>query len=327
MQSLPSLDTIHYFITDKSERYPQSETMTMHNKGRQFERRLALYLTENIKFGIDKLEDYVYATQLVQSEAMAYAYRSWRREWKAQKYVGGALAWQMNDCWPGTSWALCDFFKRPKLAYYAVKRESASITLGISRYPKKTLEPDERVTIFAAANGPHVYDQPDYSIDVWACNTTMVMRHATLEMRYYDVESGALIRTTSQDATLTPNQSTDLLSQAHCPSNATILARMYDKRTGMLLARATDWPQPLKYLKFPNRTIQINIKDQVITLSTNAPIKGVWLTAGSDDVFFEDNGMDLYADDARHILCRGLTAKHVITVRAYDVPTSTSATR
>lgn len=32
---------------------------------------------------------------------------------------------QLNDCWACTSWAIVDFFRRPKLAYYALKRVSA----------------------------------------------------------------------------------------------------------------------------------------------------------------------------------------------------------
>lgn len=35
--------------------------------------------------------------------------------------VGGALVWQINDCWPVTSWAIVDSQLRPKPAYYVVR--------------------------------------------------------------------------------------------------------------------------------------------------------------------------------------------------------------
>ncbi|KRZ98589.1 uncharacterized protein AC631_05655, partial [Debaryomyces fabryi] len=126
MEALPNRKTYEACITDPTELYPQSETVDHHNKADGFERRLALYVIENIKVkGLD-LDSWIYATQLMQLECLGYAYRCWRRQWKGdgQRYAGGAIVWQINDCWPVASWAICDFYKRPKLAYYSVKRES-----------------------------------------------------------------------------------------------------------------------------------------------------------------------------------------------------------
>jgi beta-mannosidase len=72
---------------------------------------------------------YAFLTQVLQSEAVSFAYRSWRREWRGagKEYVstatelqsvwhivvlqnGGTLVWQSNDCWPVTSWAIADYF-------------------------------------------------------------------------------------------------------------------------------------------------------------------------------------------------------------------------
>lgn len=63
---------------------------------------------DNLRFNTHPLEEYVYSTQLMQAECLAYAYRVWRRQWKGpgRQYCAGALVWQMNDCWPATSWYL-----------------------------------------------------------------------------------------------------------------------------------------------------------------------------------------------------------------------------
>jgi beta-mannosidase len=34
----------------------------------------------------------------------------------------GSLYWQINDCWPATSWATVDYYGRWKAAHYAVKK-------------------------------------------------------------------------------------------------------------------------------------------------------------------------------------------------------------
>ena len=33
----------------------------------------------------------------------------------------GTLLWQLNDCWPVTSWSITDYSRQPKAAWYAVR--------------------------------------------------------------------------------------------------------------------------------------------------------------------------------------------------------------
>lgn len=49
MQAYPHMSTIDQFISEPSEKYPQSVTMDFHNKCRTHERRLALYVRENFR--------------------------------------------------------------------------------------------------------------------------------------------------------------------------------------------------------------------------------------------------------------------------------------
>jgi beta-mannosidase len=133
MQAAPDMATIEAFAPPE-ERYPESRTFEHHNKATGGTRRLAIYLNDNLRAPAT-LEEYVYATQLVQAEALAAAVRGWRRRWGGPgRYANaGALVWQINDCWPVTSWAFIDYALRVKPAYYALRRELAPLAVGLAR--------------------------------------------------------------------------------------------------------------------------------------------------------------------------------------------------
>jgi beta-mannosidase len=73
-------------------------------------------------------DDWHWATQLNQARAVTYAvdhYRSW---WPR---TAGAIVWQLNDCWPVTSWAAVDSEERPKPLWYALRHAFAPRRLSL----------------------------------------------------------------------------------------------------------------------------------------------------------------------------------------------------
>jgi beta-mannosidase len=66
--------------------------------------------------------DWHWATQLNQARAVTYAIDHYRRWWPR---TAGAIVWQLNDCWPVTSWAAIDFAERAKPLWYALRRAFA----------------------------------------------------------------------------------------------------------------------------------------------------------------------------------------------------------
>jgi hypothetical protein len=64
---------------DGTQKRVGSEIRIWHDKATGAHDKLAKYLAENIKYTAGTLPEYIYATQLTQSEALATAYRSWRR--------------------------------------------------------------------------------------------------------------------------------------------------------------------------------------------------------------------------------------------------------
>lgn len=314
MEALPSIKTYRDCITDPGQLYPQSECIDHHNKADGFERRLALYVIENIRVTSLDLEPWIYATQLMQAECLAYAYRSWRRDWKCDKkrYAGGALVWQINDCWPVASWAIVDFFRRPKLAFYAVRRESQVLGLGMHRHEKGAAELDRDN---AQPGKPHDYSQVKYLLDFWGVNSSMELRVGTLVVDIYDVRSGEKVHNFSEKVSLAANGSSEFASGFEISPKLVAYARLVDE-SGSLLASAADWPQPLKYLLFPGRNVTAEVKDGKVVLNTNRPVKGVEIVLELD-IFLEDNGFDLFPGDPKIVNAKGSKATDTVNLRYY----------
>ncbi|KAK6453648.1 beta-mannosidase precursor [Scheffersomyces xylosifermentans] len=320
MEALPNRKTFEACITDPDELYPQSEMIDHHNKADGFERRLALYVIENIKVKGFDLDSWIYATQLMQAECLGYAYRCWRREWKGdgKRYTGGAIVWQINDCWPVTSWSIVDFFKRPKLAYYSVKRESRPVGLGMYRNEKKHTH--EQAKPVSTAGPPHDYSRVDYSVDLWGVNSNTSDQPAILKVDVYEVTTGDRLHTLpDKDVVLKANSSTEFITGYAIDNDKPVVVygRFVSKEDGSIIASAADWPQPLKYLKFPGREVKFEVKNGSVKLSSNKPVKGVEIIV-ERDVFLQDNGFDLFPGDEKTVIAEDLKTTDRVSIRYYE---------
>ncbi|MFK0192109.1 glycoside hydrolase family 2 protein [Kitasatospora sp. NPDC090308] len=74
-----------------------------------------------------------YLTQLVQARAVATGVEHWRAHWP---HCAGTVVWQLNDCWPVSSWAAVDGDGRRKPLWYELRRLYADRLL--------TLQPADR---------------------------------------------------------------------------------------------------------------------------------------------------------------------------------------
>ncbi len=269
MQSYPSLQALES-VTPEHERFPQSRTVLHHNRAAlpdgtpDGHRRIAVYISDNVRDPVT-LSGYVYSTQFIQAEAMKYAYSGFRRRWGAsgKRAVGGALVWQLNDCWPVTSWAIVDSFGIEKPAYYAIKRELEPITLGLWR--------------------------TNEGCEIWATNRKETSRAGTLELRAYNF-AGQEISNEKRQVTLNPNSATEF-GHWNIKDAMVISARLLNET--FVLARATLWSEPFKYYDLPNPELTIEpLSATQLKLSVRKPVKGVWLTAACDDNF-----LDLFPED------------------------------
>ena len=124
-QSFPCMKTIESF-TEPEDRNVFSYVMEKHQRNKSANGKIVSYLSQMYLYPHD-LDTLVYASQLLQGQAIQFGVEHWRRN---RGRCMGAIIWQLNDCWPVASWASIDYFGRWKALHYYAKRFFAPVLLS-----------------------------------------------------------------------------------------------------------------------------------------------------------------------------------------------------
>ncbi len=127
-ESLPAMATVAAFAPDPSDWNLGSPMMDQHQKCFVGNARILYYMAQHFRLPMD-FESIIFLSQVQHAEAMRVGVEHWRRE---RARCGGALYWQLNDCWPVSSWASIDYFGRWKALHYVSRRFYAPVLLSCS---------------------------------------------------------------------------------------------------------------------------------------------------------------------------------------------------
>ena len=72
----------------------------------------------------NSLQEYLDFSMICQAEGLKFGIEHYRRR---KFHCSGTLFWQLNDCWPGLSWSVLDYYLFPKAGYFYVKRAYAPV--------------------------------------------------------------------------------------------------------------------------------------------------------------------------------------------------------
>jgi beta-mannosidase len=144
--------------------------------------------------------------------------------------------------------------------------------------------------------------------EVWVANQKQDKILATVELRFISIKSGKDIKdkVVKKDISLVPNGTTDILSGTIDNRNEephVLAVRIWID--GEVVSRDVDWPQPLKYLDFEDRGLEVVPQGDTIVVRAQKPTKGLVFEERSG-VLVHDSAVDVVPGDEQIIKVRGL---------------------
>lgn len=228
-----------------------------------------------------KLEDFTYVSQLLQAHGMKIAIEAHRRN---KPYCMGSLYWQLNDCWPATSWSSLDYDSNWKAFHYQAQKSFDNLLISVKETPS------------------------DYQVHFINDSLAFIQGKLAMELQYFD---GKTLWKASKDAEVNENTAVVL----HEIPKEKIAS--YDLKQAVLILTLNDTksyyffgkPKDLK-LQNPNITIK-KLDDLTLEISTKLLAKNVFLFANAP-VHFSDNYFDLLPNEKKIIKL----SKKAVNIRA-----------
>ncbi|MEU9632490.1 glycoside hydrolase family 2 protein [Streptomyces luteogriseus] len=117
-QAPPAYTTLRRALPGE-ELAPDSPGMLHHQKADDGNGKVERGLERHFAVPDGDFDRWHYLTQLNQARAVAAGIEHWRSHWPV---CAGTIVWQLNDCWPVTSWAAIDGDGREKPLYHELRR-------------------------------------------------------------------------------------------------------------------------------------------------------------------------------------------------------------
>ncbi|MFI3261563.1 MAG: glycoside hydrolase family 2 protein [Rikenellaceae bacterium] len=101
------------------------EAFHVHQKSIKGYKVIEDYMAREVPVPSDNLREFTYLSQLIQGDGIRIAMEGHRQN---RPFTMGTLYWQLNDCWPVTSWSSLDYpYGYKALQYFAINSFAPSI--------------------------------------------------------------------------------------------------------------------------------------------------------------------------------------------------------
>lgn len=292
-QGPPTIESIERFIPPEQLFPPTLPVWEYHNKdnphsGRTDGRSHQMILTEFVDRVVCQLRDaaeFARRGGVLQGEFLKAQIEHYRR----RKFdTSGCLFWMFDDCWPAISWSVVDYYLRPKVAYYFVRRAFEPVLLSFTK--------------------------SDDGIDAWITNDTLASVNATLDVGFLTFGQKEFW-TESLPISVPPNASVQVWTsdssyiEVTDPSRQCIFGKL--KVDNLVLSRNSYFFDIPKNIKYPNVNLRVSreqLSDDThrLLISADGYARLVAVSGWSDTARLSDNYFDLLPGETREVLIRGI---------------------
>jgi beta-mannosidase len=265
--------------------YWGSDELTYRNKDYHHEK--GILLMEGYT-GIPKnIEEYINYSMLTQAEGLKYGVEHYRRN---KPQTSGALIWQLNDCWPGTSWSMIDYYLLPKASYYYSKKFYASLLF--------TLEHD-----------------PGEELNLWVVNDRLEDYEDILVLEVFHF-NGGLVYSQEFNIHVKGNTSTHIAAlteaevlQGQPAEQVVVRLKSLNKKVEENYYYLRDY----KDLQLPKAKLQVKVSPEIqeVEIRTDRFARFVKLELPAEKITFSDNFFDLLPGERKMIKFGHLEGKRI----------------
>lgn len=278
-QSFPCLKSVEQF-TLPDDRNIFSRVMERHQRNQAANGKILSYLSQTFRYP-NSFDDLLYASQLMQAEAIRYGVEHWRRN---RGRCMGAIIWQLNDIWPVASWASIDYYGRWKALHYAAKRFFAPVM--ISAEEEGELSQNPKINEYHPA-------PLEKSFRLNVCNETL--RDVTGEVVWaLRTPDGAIVRQNQQTLTI-PAMSAKWLDKVDC-ADASLTGHYVSFAfvvDNVVVSEGTCIFCAPKHFEFVNPRLTVETRGDTLVVTSHAYAKQVWLESEDADLLLDDNAFDM----------------------------------
>lgn len=262
-ESFPSMKTIRAF-SQPEDWNCFSRVMENHQKCKGGNGNILRYLSNNYLYP-GSFENLVYASQLLQADAIAYGVEHFRR---LRGYCMGSIYWQFNDCWPVASWSSVDYFGRYKALHYAARRFYAPVAMGLF------LE-----------KGELAVNVSNETMDTFRGTVVLSVRNNDFTLRNQEKQAFSVKKLSSRDVFTWEVPEMD-------PYREFLAVDLFDE-AGNFLTRRVEMLVPAKHFAWEKPELNITAADTpqgvALSVSSNVFTKGVYLDFRENDWALSDN--------------------------------------
>ncbi len=278
-QSFPCLKSVKQF-TLPDDRNIFSRVMERHQRKQAANGKILSYLSQTFRYP-NSFDDLLYASQLMQAEAIRYGVEHWRRN---RGRCMGAIIWQLNDIWPVASWASIDYYGRWKALHYAAKRFFAPVM--ISAEEEGELSQNPKINEYHPA-------PLEKSFRLNVCNETL--RDVTGEVVWaLRTPDGAIVRQNQQTLTI-PAMSAKWLDKVDC-ADASLTGHYVSFAfvvDNVAVSEGTCIFCAPKHFEFVDPRLTVETRGDTLLVTSHAYAKQVWLESEDADLLLDDNAFDM----------------------------------